>query len=112
MVDREEKDAAQKAKFIFLSVAALVVVLLLVSFVIANRARSERDALKVELEACRQDNVKLTQFLDDQTNDLDKLKKQIETLQAKAKTKAKPAAKSKTSAKSTTTTKKKTTKSR
>jgi hypothetical protein len=112
MADREEKDAAQKAKFIFLSVAALVVVLLLVSFAIANRARSERDAAQKELEACKQDNAKLTQFLDEQTKDLDKLKKQVEALQVKAKTKAKPAAKSKTTSKSTTTTKKKTTKSK
>lgn len=107
MVDREQKDAAQKAKFIFLSVAALVVVLLLVSFIIANRARSERDALKGELEACRQDNAKLTQFLDDQTRDLDKLKKQVGALQAKGKA----AAKGKTASKSSAA-KKKTTRSR
>lgn len=107
MADREERDAAQKAKFIFLSVAALVVVLLLVSFVIANRARSERDAAHKELEACRQDNAKLTQFLDEQTKDLDKLKKQIGALQAKGKA----AAKGKTATKSAAT-KKKTTRSR
>ncbi len=109
MADREEKDAAQKAKFIFLSVAALVVVLLLVSFVMANRARSERDAAQKELDACRQDNAKLTQFLDDQTRELDKLKKQA--IQAKAKAKAKPAAKGK-AVKGAATTKKKTSKSK
>ncbi len=108
MADREERDAAQKAKFIFLSVAALVVVLLLVSFVMANRARSERDAAQKELEACKQDNAKLTQFLDDQTREIDKLKKQVG--QAKSKAKAKPAAKGKTAKGATT--KKKTSKSK
>lgn len=101
MLDREEKDASQKAKFIFLSVAALVVVLVLVSFIIASNARSERDALKVELEACQQDNAKLTQFLDDQTKELDKLKKQVATLQTKAK--ARTPAKAKTPVRSTAT---------
>ncbi len=110
MLDREEKDASQKAKFIFLSVAALVVVLVLVSFIIANKARSERDALGKELEACRQDNAKLTQFLDDQTRELDKLKKQVAALQTKAKTKA--PAKTKTPAKSASPAKKKTGKSK
>lgn len=110
MLDREEKDASQKAKFIFLSVAALVAVLLLVSFIIANKARSERDALGLELEACKQDNAKLTQFLDDQTKDLDKLKKQVAALQTKTKTKT--PSKAKTPAKSTSTTKKRTSKSK
>ena len=112
MMDREEKDASQKAKFIFLSVAALVAVLLLVSFIIANKARSERDALGLELEACKQDNAKLTQFLDDQTKDLDKLKKQVESLQVRTKAKAKTPAKAKAPAKSTPAAKKKTSKSK
>ncbi len=100
-MEREEKDGSQKAKFIFGSVAGVVVLLLIVSFAIANRARSERIAVQKELDACKQDNEKLTQFLDEQTKDLDKLKKQVETLQAKAKAKAKPAAKGKTTGKST-----------
>jgi len=110
MTDRDEKDSAQKAKFIFLTVGAVVVVLLLASFFIANRARSERDAALKELEVAKQDNAKLTQFLDEQTKEVDKLKKQVETCQAKAK--AKPAAKAKTTTKKSSPAKKKTSKSK
>lgn len=112
MADREERDAAQKAKFIFLSVAGLVAVLLLVSFLIAGKARSERDAFKGDLDACKQENEKLTRYLDEQTNEIDKLKKQVETLQARAKAKPKPAAKTKTAPKSAKKAKKKTSKSK
>lgn len=96
-----ERDAAQKARFIFLSVTALVVMLLLASFMIAGRARSERDAAQKELEACKQDSAKLTQFLDEQAMEMDKLKKQLTAAQAKTKS-----AKGKTGSKSGSTKKK------
>jgi hypothetical protein len=41
--DRNEKDDTQKTKLIFLSLAVLVAVLLIWSFVAANKARSERN---------------------------------------------------------------------
>lgn len=91
--DRNEKDDAQKAKLIFLSLAALVAVLLVVSFVYASKARTERNAARQELEALKQDNAKLELMLKDQNQELDALKKQVQQLQAKAKTK--PAAKKK-----------------
>ncbi len=114
MVDREEKDSAQKAKLIFLTAAAIIVVVLLAGIFMTNKVRAERDAAYKELDLCKQDNAKLTQFLDEQTKEVDKPKKQLETCEAKAKAKAKakpkakPAAKSKSPAKSTAKKKKKT----
>ncbi len=93
--ERNEKDDAQKAKLIFLAVAALVVVLLIVSFGYANKARNELNAKNVELETVKQDNAKLEQMLKDQNVEIDALKKQVLQLQAKAKAKAKPAPKKK-----------------
>ena len=89
--ERTEKDDSQKAKLIFLSLAALVTILLIWSFISANTARKERDAAKVETEMLRQDNGKLEQLLKDQNVMLDDLKKKIQTCEAKAK--AKPVAK-------------------
>lgn len=109
-MDRGDNDA-QRAKLIFLMLAAAVAILLLGSLLYANKARSERNALRQELEACKQDNEKLNQWLQERTQESDALKKQLERLQAKSK--AKPAAKSKTGAKSGTKKKtSKTTKSR
>ena len=96
-LERNDRDAAQKAKLVFLSLAAAVAILLIVSFVYANKARHERDAAKQELEAVKQDNAKLEQMLDDQNQELEALKKKNRQLAAKAK--AKPAAKKKKSAK-------------
>ena len=98
-VDRMDRgggddDAAQKAKLIFLSLAALVVVLLLTSFIYAGKARSARNAALQELEACKQDNAKLTQWLEERTQEVEKLKKQG---QKKPPVKAKTPAKKKSS---------------
>jgi regulatory protein YycI of two-component signal transduction system YycFG len=98
--DRNEKDDAQKAKLIFISLAALVTILLIVTFVYASKARTERNTAQQELEAVKQDNAKLEQMLKDQSQEIDALKKQVQQLEAKAK--AKPAAKKKTTSKSTT----------
>ena len=92
--ERNEKDDSQKAKLIFLAVAALVVVLLIVSFGYANKARNELNAKNQELELVKQDNAKLELLLKDQSVEIDALKKQVQQLQAKAK--AKPAPKKKT----------------
>ncbi len=98
--ERSEKDDAQKAKLVFLSLAALVVVLLIWSFASASKARSERNAAKQELETVKQDNAKLEQMVKDLNQENDSLKKKIQQLETKAK--AKPAAKKKTPTKSTT----------
>jgi septal ring factor EnvC (AmiA/AmiB activator) len=91
--ERNEKDDTQKAKLIFLALAALVVVLLIVSFGYANKARNELNAKNTELELVKQDNAKLELMLKDQSAEIDTLKKQVQQLQAKVK--AKPAPKKK-----------------
>jgi regulatory protein YycI of two-component signal transduction system YycFG len=85
--DRNEKDDAQKAKLVFLSLAALVTILLIWSLYTMNKARTERDVVKQEAEMLKQDSVKLEQLLKDQ--------------QCESKPKAKPAAKKKAPSKST-----------
>jgi septal ring factor EnvC (AmiA/AmiB activator) len=91
--ERNEESDKQKAKLIFLAVAALVVVLLIVSFGYANKARNELNAKYQELELAKQDNAKLELMLKDQNAEIDALKKQVQQLQAKLK--AKPAPKKK-----------------
>ena len=91
--ERNEKDDTQKAKLIFLALAALVVVLLIVSFGYANKARNELNAKNTELELVKQDNAKLELMLKDQNAEIDTLKKQVQQLQTKVK--AKPAPKKK-----------------
>jgi septal ring factor EnvC (AmiA/AmiB activator) len=108
--ERDEEDAKQKAKLIFLAVAALVVVLLIVSFGYANKARNELNAKNQELELAQQDNAKLELMLRDQSVEIDALKKQVQQLQAKLK--AKPAPKKKAAAAKTKTKTKAKTKSR
>ena len=104
--ERNEKDDSQKAKLIFLALAALVVVLLIVSFGYAHKARNELNAKNQELELAKQDNAKLELLLQDKNTEIDSLKKEVQTLQAKikaapkkkapvAKTKAKANAKTK-----------------
>jgi regulatory protein YycI of two-component signal transduction system YycFG len=102
-------DEAQKAKLIFISVAAVVTILLIISFVYGNRARNERDAFRKDVEVLKQDNAKLSQWLEERTQETDKLKKALEECRAKPKPKApvKKAAPKKTTTK--TTPKKKTT---
>src|SRR5512136_575801 len=104
--ERSNIDDAQKSKLIFISLAAVVTILLIISFVYGNKARTQRDAALKEVEALKQDNVKLSQWLEERTQETEKYKKAYE--ECKAKPKAKPAAK-KAPAK---TTKKKTTKSK
>jgi regulatory protein YycI of two-component signal transduction system YycFG len=89
--DRNEKDDAQKAKLIFLSLAVLVAVLLIWSFAAASKARSERNAAKQELEMTKQDNAKLEQMLKDATQENETLKNKVQQLEARAK--ARPAVK-------------------
>jgi septal ring factor EnvC (AmiA/AmiB activator) len=100
-MERNEKDDAQKAKLIFLALAALVVVLLIVSFGYANKARNELNAKNQEVELVKQDNMKLELMLRDANAEIDGLKKHIKYLEDKAK--AKPAAKKKTSSAKTKT---------
>jgi predicted RNase H-like nuclease (RuvC/YqgF family) len=92
-MERNEKNDAQKAKLFFLSLALVVAGLLVWSVVSANKARSERDAVKREVEALKQDNAKLEQMVKDLNQENESLKKKVQ--QAQAKPKAKPAAKKK-----------------
>jgi hypothetical protein len=68
-----------------------------------NKARTQRDAALKEVELLKQDNAKLSQWLEERTQESEKYKKALEA--CKAKPKAKPAAK-KPAAKSTTKKKK------
>ena len=102
--ERSSMDEAQKSKLIFISLAAVVTILLIISFVYGNKARTQRDAALKEVEALKLDNTKLSQWLEERTQDSEKYKKAWE--ECKTKPKTKPAAK-KSSSK--TTTKKKTT---
>lgn len=106
--DRSSMDEAQKSKIVFISLGAVVVILLLVSFVSGNKARTQRDEALKEVEALKLDNTRLSQWLEERTQESEKYKKAYE--ECRAKPKAKPAAK-KPAAKSTVkkTTKKKTT---
>ena len=106
--ERGTIDDAQKAKLIFISLAAVVTILLIFSYVSGNKARTQRDAALKEVEALKLDNTKLSQWLEERTQEGEKYKKALE--ECKAKPKAKPAAK-KPAAKSTTKKKKTTTKS-
>jgi cell division protein FtsB len=94
--DRNEKNDTQKAKLFFFSLAAVVAILLVWSFVSASKARSERDAVRQEVEMLKQDNAKLEQMVKDLNQENDVLKKKTRQLQAKSK--AKPVAKKKTKA--------------
>jgi septal ring factor EnvC (AmiA/AmiB activator) len=93
-MERNEKDDTQKAKLIFLALAALVVVLLIVSFGYANKARNELNAKNQEIELVKQDNMKLELMLRDASAEIDGLKKHVKYLEDKVK--AKPAPKKKT----------------
>jgi cell division protein FtsB len=101
-MDRGENgDAAQKAKVIFMTLAAAVVVLLIFSFVYASKAKSELKTAKQELEMLKADNAKLSQWLEERTQEVEKLKNSLEQYKTKAKIKAstKSKAPSKTTAK-------------
>ncbi len=85
--DRNEKDDSQKAKLIFFSLGALVIILLIWSFYTANNARQERDKARQETEQLKQDNAKLEQMLKDQSQVSDDLKKQLQLCESKPKPK-------------------------
>jgi hypothetical protein len=89
--ERTEKDDAQKAKLIFLSLAALVTILLIWSLYAANKAKTERDLARREVEALQLDAAKLEQILRDQNTEIDALKKKLR--QCEARPKPKPAVK-------------------
>jgi hypothetical protein len=106
--ERGSIDDAQKSKLIFISLAAVVTILLIISFVYGNKARTQRDTALKEVEALKLDNTKLSQWLEERTQETEKYKRALE--ECKAKPKAKPAdTRKKPAAKST---KKKTTKSK
>lgn len=108
--DRSSMDETQKAKLIFISLAAVVTILLIISFVYGNKARTQRDEALKEVEALKLDNTKLSQWLEERTQESEKYKKAYEACKAKPKAKAKPAAKKPATKKPTKkTTKKKTT---
>ena len=107
--DRSEKDEAQKAKLIFFSLAALVLILLIWSFYTANIARREansakleRDQARQEIDAVKSENAKFVQSLNDQRRTNDELKNQLQLCESKLKAKP-PAKKPSTSKKSTKT---------
>ncbi len=97
--DRTEKDDAQKAKLIFISLAALVTILLIWSFYTANNARQERDKARQESEQITQESARLEQMLKEQNQINDDLKKKLQVCETKPI--PKPVAK-KTTSKSTT----------
>ncbi len=100
--ERSSMDEAQKAKLIFISLAAVVTILLIISFVVGNKARTQRDAALKEVEMLKQDNAKLSQWLEERTQENEKFKKALEECKAKPKSKAaakKPAAKGKSTKK-------------
>jgi len=107
--DRNEKDDTQKTKLIFLSLAALVTVLLIWSLYSANNARKERDAAQQKAVVLEQDNARIEQMLKDQNQVIDDLKKKVQLCESKVKAKPaikKKAAPAKSPAKKSTTKKK------
>lgn len=99
--DRNEKDDAQKAKIIFFSLAGLVVLLLVWSIASGSKARSERNAAKMELEMVKSDNIKLEQMIKDLNQENENLKKKVQQIEAKPKTKSAPARKKQSSKRTT-----------
>ncbi len=85
--DKVEKEDTQKIKLIFLSLAVLATILLIWSLYAANKARTERDSARQDLEQLKQDNAKLEEMVKDQNQEIDALKKQVQEWEAKAKTK-------------------------
>jgi hypothetical protein len=110
--ERSTMEDAQKSKLIFISLAAVVTILLIVSFVYGNRARNERDAARKEIETMKLDNARLSQWLEERTQEVEKYKKALETCMTKPKPKPAPAKSTKPAAKKTTSTKKKKTTAR
>jgi len=104
--ERGTIDDAQKAKLIFISLSVVVLILLIFSYVSGNKARTQRDVALKEVEALKLDNTKLSQWLEERTQESEKYKKALEECKSKPKAKAtakKPAAKSTTKKKKTKT---------
>ena len=72
-----DRDSAQRAKLIFLVVGALVTILLVWSLYMANKAKTERDALRQEIETVKKDNAKMEMLMKDQNGEIDVLKKKL-----------------------------------
>ncbi len=89
--DRTEKDDAQKAKLIFISLGVLVFILLVWSFFSANSARQERDKARQETEQAKLETAKVEQLLKDQSLMNDDLKKKLQICESRPM--PKPAAK-------------------
>lgn len=83
-IERSGTDA-HKAKLIFFSLITLVAVILVWSLAAAGRARSERNAVGLELDAARQDNMKLQQTVRDLNRENRGLRKKVQQLEAKIK---------------------------
>ncbi len=94
-MEHSDMDPTKRAKLIFLAAAAAVLILLILSFSYAAKARSERNAALAEIEALKQDNAKLMQWLEERTQEVEALKQQVQKLQSAQKTKQKPAQKKK-----------------
>lgn len=86
--DMNDRDSAQRAKLIFILAGAVTTIVLVGSLFFANKARSERDALKQEIEPLRQDNAKMEQLLKDQNGEIDALRKKLQQCESKPAPKA------------------------
>jgi cell division protein FtsB len=87
-MDRPERgsiDDAQKAKLIFGSIAAVVFILLIFSFVQWNKAGSQRDAAVQEVAALKAENAKLSQYLESRTQEMEQYKRSYEDCRTKLK---------------------------
>jgi cell division protein FtsB len=84
-------DDAQKQKLIFISVAAVVTILLIFSFLNGNKARTQRDAALAEVATLKEDNAKLSRWLEERTQEMEKYKKAYEECKARPKAPAKKA---------------------
>ncbi len=81
-------DPVLRAKLVFLAVAAVVLVILIGSFVYASKARSELSTALQEIDALRHDNGRLAQQLDERIKQVESLKKQLQARQTAQKPKA------------------------
>ncbi len=83
--DKTALDDAQKAKIIFLAIAAVVTIILVWSLISAGSAKRQRDAALRDLDAAKQDNARLEQILKDQNRLIDQLRQKVHTLEARPK---------------------------
>lgn len=85
--ERNEKDDAQKAKLIFISLGVLVAILLIWSFFTANTARQERDKARQETAQVRQEKEQLDQMMKEQNFINDDLRKKLQACESRPKPK-------------------------